>query len=195
VVEGTDQGNAGVIPEKLPAIERLASDLPERDLTLNEMMYQAGDEELPAEAIMGTGREGPREYFDPITENPMVGDTEIWRVVNLTPDSHPIHLHLVMFQVLDRIPFDEEAYKEAQKKYLDGGAVGDPPDPLQFATGDPEPRHSWETGWKDTVIAAPGHVTRIIANFDLGGLYVWHCHILEHEDNEMMRPFFVGPMP
>jgi FtsP/CotA-like multicopper oxidase with cupredoxin domain len=195
VVEGTDQGNAGVIPEKLPAIERLASELPERDLTLNEMMYKAGDEELPAEAIMGTAREGPREYFDPITENPMVGDTEIWRVVNLTPDSHPIHLHLVMFQVLDRIPFDNEAYKEAQKKYLDGGAVGDPPDPLQFATGEAEPRHSWETGWKDTVIANPGHITRIIANFDLGGLYVWHCHILEHEDNEMMRPFFVGPMP
>jgi hypothetical protein len=66
-----------------------------------------------------------------------------------------------------------------------------------------QPRHSachsppepWETGFKDTVIAYPGEVTRVRPHFAVGGLFVWHCHIVEHEDNEMMRPFFIGPMP
>jgi FtsP/CotA-like multicopper oxidase with cupredoxin domain len=195
VVEGTGEGNSGEIPTELPAIDRLASELPERDLTLNEMMYRAGDEELPIEADLGTGREGRLEFFSPLTENPMVNDTEIWRMINLTADAHPIHLHLVSFQVIDRIPFDKEAYTVAQTRYLEEGVEGQPPDPLDFATGEPEPPNSWEMGWKDTVIASPDHITRIIATFDLEGLYVWHCHILEHEDNEMMRPFYVGPMP
>jgi hypothetical protein len=53
----------------------------------------------------------------------------------------------------------------------------------------------WETGYKDTVIAYPGEITRVKALYDLPGFYVWHCHIVEHEDNEMMRPFHVGPIP
>ncbi len=100
-----------------------------------------------------------------------------------------------MFQVLDRIPFDAEAYAAAQEAYIAGGKVGDPPDPLDYATDGPIDPNSWEEGWKDTVIANPGEVTRIIAKFDVEGLYVWHCHIVEHEDNEMMRPYYVGPMP
>ena len=63
------------------------------------------------------------------------------------------------------------------------------------AVGTPEPPEWWELGFKDTVIAYPGEVTRIRAHFDLFGLFVWHCHILEHEDNEMMRPIHVGPIP
>jgi len=92
---------------------------------------------------------------------------EIWEMSNLTEDAHPIHIHEVLFQVVDRQPF------------------GDPA----------RPPESWETGFKDTVIAYPGEITRVKALFDLPGLYVWHCHIVEHEDNEMMRPYFIGPNP
>jgi hypothetical protein len=55
----------------------------------------------------------------------------------------------------------------------------------------PEP---WENGWKDTVIAYPGQVTRVTMRFENPGQYVWHCHIVEHEDNEMMRPYRIGPL-
>jgi FtsP/CotA-like multicopper oxidase with cupredoxin domain len=99
-----------------------------------------------------------------VTENPTVGDTETWEMYNFTADAHPIHLHLVRFQVVNR--------------EVIGGAVRDP-----------EP---WETGFKDTVISYPDEITRVKASFDLEGLYVWHCHIVEHEDNEMMRPFVVS---
>lgn len=192
VVELTDQGNPGMIPTKLPPIDRITTELPERDLTLNEMMYEP--EDIPVEANLGTGSEGALEFFAPVTENPMLGDTEIWRILNLTADAHPIHLHLVVFQVVDRLPFDKESYGDAQEAYLEEGKQGDPPDPMDYVTGDPIPPEAWEMGWKDTVIASPDMITRIIALFDLPGLYVWHCHILEHEDMEMMRPFFVGPM-
>ena len=192
VVALTNQGEAGTIPQVLPAITRLSTNLTERDLTLNEMMYEPAD--IPVEANLGTSKDGPLKFTDPITENPMLGDTEIWRMINLTADAHPMHLHLVAFQVVDRIPFDKEQYLEAQEEYLQDKNDSDPPDPLDFVTGDPETPEAWEMGWKDTVIASPDHITRIIANFDLPGLYVWHCHILEHEDNEMMRPFFVGKL-
>jgi len=192
VVELAKEGNAGVIPQQLPPIEKLSTSLPDRDVTLNEMAYMPLD--IPVEANLGTGREGRLKFADPITENPMLGDTEAWRIINLTADAHPIHLHLVAFQVVVRIPFDKEAYLEAQQEYL-GAKEGDPPDPLAYTTGDPEPPAAWEAGWKDTVSAPPDYITRIIATFDLPGLYVWHCHILEHEDNEMMRPFYVGKMP
>jgi hypothetical protein len=98
-----------------------------------------------------------------VTENPTRGDIEEWSMYNFTEDAHPIHLHLVRFQVVNR-------------EGVDG-------------IRNPEP---WETGYKDTVIAYPGEVTRVKAKFDIAGLYVWHCHIVEHEDNEMMRPFVVS---
>jgi FtsP/CotA-like multicopper oxidase with cupredoxin domain len=136
-------------------------------------------EDAPSAALLGivgadTGQGAKWEthfWMDEITENPDVGDTEIWEVYNTTADAHPIHVHEVMFEVVDRQPFDTET-----------GELGDirPPEPT-------------ETGRKDTVIAYPGEITRIKATFDLPGLYVWHCHIVEHEDNEMMRPYRVGP--
>ncbi len=189
VVEMTEQGNPGVIPTTLPPIDPLTTTLPVRDITLNEKMDPKAD--IPIEAQMGTIAEGPLDWEDDITESPIVGDTEIWRITNLTEDAHPVHLHLVHFQVLDRTPFDKEAFQEAHGRYLASG--GTPPDPFDFAIGDPLPAFPWEQGWKETVIANPGMVTRIIATFDLPGLYVWHCHILEHEDNEMMRPYYVRP--
>ncbi|KKK67211.1 hypothetical protein LCGC14_2956330, partial [marine sediment metagenome] len=123
----------------------------------------------PTAAFLGTV--SPSEtgeslsWSDPITENPGVGDTEEWEIHNFTADAHPIHVHQVMFRVLGR------------------GTDG---------TQSPE---DWESGWKDTVIAYPEEITRIKAKFDIPGFFVWHCHIVEHEDNEMMRPFHVGPIP
>lgn len=189
VVELTDNGNVGAVPAQLPAIERLSTDLPDRILTLNEELYDPAD--IPVGALLGTGAAGALTWSDEITENPELGATEIWTIANLTVDAHPIHLHLVQFQVLDRIPFRELAYHEAQEAYLRGDSDG-PPNPLDYVSGEPQPPRSWEMGWKDTVIAEPGQLTRVIATFDLPGLYVWHCHILEHEDNEMMRPMVIG---
>jgi FtsP/CotA-like multicopper oxidase with cupredoxin domain len=121
-------------------------------------------------------------WMDPITENPTLGATETWEIYNFTVDAHPIHIHLVQFQVVDR---------QALVTDIEGMAV----QPVQFAGSPPRPPEAWETGYKDTVIAYPGEVTRVQAIFDYEGLYVWHCHIIEHEDNEMMRPYYVGTMP
>ncbi|REJ18956.1 MAG: copper oxidase [Caldibacillus debilis] len=113
----------------------------------------------------------------PVTETPKLGSTEIWCLINLTADTHPIHLHLIDFQILDRRDFDVERFKkEGVIRY----------------TGPPIPPEPQERGWKDTVRANPNQVTRIIMRFGpYTGLYVWHCHILEHEDYEMMRPYLV----
>jgi len=113
----------------------------------------------------------------PITEKPKLGTTEIWELVNLTDDSHPIHLHLVRFQILDRRRIDTFDYQSKGT--------------LRFM-GPVQPPEAHESGWKDTVRADPGMVTRILVPFEgFAGRYVWHCHILEHEDNEMMRPYEV----
>jgi len=101
--------------------------------------------------------------WDDITEYPQLGTTEIWQFINPSSVTHPMHMHLVFFQVLDRVPI--------------GGGTPVAPDPS-------------ELGWKDTVRADPGMTTRVIARFmDYTGKYAYHCHILEHEDHEMMRQF------
>jgi spore coat protein A len=128
------------------------------------------------------------------TEAPRVGAVEDWVFVNLTGDTHPMHMHLVTFQVVGRTPFDAEAYEEAHE-----GANGVPGgfDPNPFATGPMLPPAPEERGFKDTVKANPGYFTTIRAKFDLPDTvvapqrYVYHCHIVEHEDNDMMRPFTV----
>ena len=119
---------------------------------------------------------------------------EDWVYVNLTGDTHPMHTHLVTFQVVGRTPFDADAY---QAKY--GGPDGVPGgiDPSPFATGPMQPPDPTERGFKDTVKANPGYFTTVRAQYDLPNgvttpqTYVYHCHILEHEDNDMMRPFTV----
>ncbi|WP_203914300.1 multicopper oxidase family protein [Rhizocola hellebori] len=150
----------------LPGFGRLGSASRTRRLSLNEMM--SGFFDAPAMAMLGTvGADGiPHElhWSDPVTENPARGATEIWELHNFTEDAHPIHLHLVQFEVLSRQPFDGAAR---------------PPAP-------------WERGTKDTVIALPDEITRVKARFDIAGRYVWHCHIIDHEDNEMMRPYTVS---
>jgi FtsP/CotA-like multicopper oxidase with cupredoxin domain len=181
-------GGTGQAPTALPAIGRLSTTLPARELTINE--EHATEAEIPVLSKLGTGDKGPLNWEDPITETPFVGDTEIWQIVNLTEDAHPIHLHQVMFQVVDRQPIDKEKYTSSQEDSVKNQGARLPLD--QLLTGPAVGPNPWETGWKDTVIANPGQVTRIIARFDIAGLYVWHCHVLEHEDNEMMRPYVVN---
>ena len=135
----------------------------------------------PTAALLGVlesdGTSTSLKWMDDTTENPTVGSTETWEIYNFTVDAHPIHVHLVQFQVVDRqaLATDEE-----------GMAL----QPVELI-GAPRPPEAWETGFKDTVVAYPGEVTRIKARFDYKGLYVWHCHIVDHEDNEMMRPYRV----
>lgn len=193
IVPLTDNGNPGAIPASLPPIDRLTTDLPARTVTLNEEMFMPAD--VPVEALLGTNENLGLDWSDEITERIQLGDTEIWNIVNLTGDAHPIHLHLVNFQVIDRIPFDVDSFRDGvggRGPHGGGASGGTPPNPLDFAIGPAHDPQSWEMGWKDTVIAYPGMITRIIANFDTAGLYVWHCHILEHEDNEMMRPMLIS---
>jgi len=129
----------------------------------------------PAVGLLGTvnkdGSGNPLAWMDPVTENPGLG-TELWEIRNFTDDAHPVHLHLTQFRVLSRAAFDR-----------DNPSL--PPGPARS----PEP---WETGGKDTALAYPGEITRLLASFDRAGQYVWHCHILDHEDHDMMRPMAVG---
>jgi bilirubin oxidase len=147
---------------KLPFVKPLGPPSVTRRLSLNEMLEDDKPVELLLGTVDGAGDPVPLAWEDPITENPALNATEIWEFQNFTADAHPIHIHEVQFEVVGR------------------GADGNQP---------PEP---WELGTKDTVIAYPGQLTRVKARFDLPGRYVWHCHILEHEDNEMMRPYQVG---
>ena len=118
-----------------------------------------------------------RMYHDPATEKPSLDSVEIWSFINATPFIHPIHLHLIQFKILERRPFDLEIYQNE-------GIV-------QF-TGPPEEPRDYERGWKDTVKADAGKVTKIIMHWkDHVGNYMWHCHFLEHEDHDMMRPILV----
>jgi FtsP/CotA-like multicopper oxidase with cupredoxin domain len=144
--------------------------------------------DAPAEALLGSVTGNPnvgpgvwteRMWADPITENPSVGATEVWELYNATADAHPMHIHEIAFEVVNRqdIVVDELT----QEVLVVPGSR-----PLE-----PEP---WETGRKDTVIAYPGQVTRVKATFHTPGQFVWHCHIVEHEDNEMMRPYRIGPI-
>ncbi len=148
-----------------------------------------------------------QDWSAPISENPQVGSTEDWVIVNPMMEVHPIHLHLIQFQVVSRQSFDATSYM-AEWTRLNG------PVPLEnatvnveslapYMTGSPKAADPSEQGWKDTVIVNPGEVVTIRARwtqedgsafpFDAsaGPGYVWHCHLLEHEDNEMMRPYVV----
>ncbi len=171
---------------QLPAITPLPPEKVTRPLALLEEMSDFF-EDAPAEALLGTLAGDPngtprawteRLWMDPVTENPAVGATEVWELYNATADAHPMHIHEIVFEVVNRqdILVDEES-----------GTV-------QVAPGStPVSPEAWESGFKDTVIAYPGQVTRVRAQFNTPGQFVWHCHIVEHEDNEMMRPYRVGP--
>ncbi|MDF2942150.1 MAG: putative multicopper oxidase [Herbinix sp.] len=195
-----------MLPDRLNCITNLKPNTPKRILTLNEV----------------TGPNGPtivllngQKWSAPITETPRVGSTEEWCIVNLTMDTHPIHLHLVQFQLHNRQNFDMEEY---QKKWEELNGILPLEQPTEvlpidpYLLGKPIDPDENESGWKDTVRMNPGQVTRIWVRFapqdtpncqvspgknyypfdpSSGPGYVWHCHIIDHEDNEMMRPYIV----
>ncbi len=160
----------------LPSTLRPVPRIPESEATNTRMLSLSEIDDRAQRPI--TMLLNAAHWKMPVTESPTLNSVEIWNLVNLTDDSHPIHLHLVRFQILDRRRFEPFFYKnEGVLKY----------------TGAPVPPDANEAGWKDTVRADPGMVTRIIVRFEgFIGRYVWHCHILEHEDNEMMRPYDVA---
>jgi len=211
-----------------------------RLLTLNEVMGPLGPLEILLNNTKWDGTMSPNAGG--ITEMPQVGSTEVWEIVNLTADAHPIHLHLVQFQLINRQAFNVSAY---MKKYnsmfpaatfnnvaYPGGVYipeygppllytdtfplyrkfGGNPDITPYLQGPARPPDPEEIGWKDTFKMFPGEVTRIVVRWApqdiaVGAVspgtnryrfdptcepgYVWHCHILDHEDNEMMRPYIV----
>ena len=237
--------DTGSITRQLTINEVLSDDGP-LELVVNNSKfnlksYDPGNPTRPNPVLPGCNTPLCRE-----TEIPAVGDTEIWEIINITADAHPMHTHLVSFQLLDRTPFhtttDTNSGSEWITQYealLASNGVppgGGPPNPYNLKNADgaiggnpavqafldmddrrgPEP---YEMGWKDTVVTYPGEVTRFVVRwapqddpvtgagapsagtnhypFDptelIGGVgYVWHCHILDHEDNEMMRNYVVG---
>jgi len=152
----------------LPAVTPVGAATRTRRLSLNEMAAASVD--APIMGMLGTlnadNTPNPLGWGAAVTEQPRLNSTELWELWNFTEDGHPIHLHQVQFQVVDRRPM--------------AGGPSRAPDPV-------------ETGFKDTVIALPAEITRLRARFDIAGRYVWHCHIIDHEDNEMMRPYLVVP--
>jgi spore coat protein A len=172
----------------LPAITPLPPETVTRPLALIEKTgvghdAEGNEVEGPVEALLGTVSSGvwtERKWMDPVTENPAVGATEVWEMYNTTGDAHPMHIHEVAFEVVNR---------EGLVLNEDGEVV----QPIQLDGNITLPA-SWETGFKDTVIAYPGQVTRVRIQFNTPGQFVWHCHIVEHEDNEMMRPYRIGPV-
>jgi FtsP/CotA-like multicopper oxidase with cupredoxin domain len=235
-------GTAAVTPDKV------------RQLTLNEVMAMGGPIEVLVNNTRWDGKSVAADIFDPAgtrpdfvpgmhfdySEVPQEGETELWEIVNLTADAHPIHLHLVQFQLMNRQAFNFNKYNKAYNALFPATLAIDPMTglphpggvfvgaygpPLNYMTGNPRalggnpnivpylqgaamPPLPQEAGWKDTVIMLPGQVTRIMVRWaptdlpantpaadayfpfdpsdNLG--YVWHCHIIDHEDNEMMRP-------
>jgi spore coat protein A len=170
----------------------LPSGVTVRRLTLNEtdddsgrLFQLLGTDSPPVSVDQGFGR----GYMDATTETVKAGTSEIWQIINLTGDTHPIHFHLVNVQIISRQSFDKNNYK--------GGAPT-----LQGTARPPEP---YEQGWKETVRMNPDEVTNVLITFKLptvpftippsprtgGHEYVWHCHILEHEEHDMMRPLVV----
>ncbi len=161
------------LPTSLRPVTRIPRSVPTQSRTLTLNNYEDPQTHKMLMLLNGT------YWRQPVTETPRLGSVEIWNLVNLTEDTHPIHIHLVRFQILDRQAFDVD-------EYLMSGTLNPVAAPI--------PPSANEAGWKDTVQAHPGMITRIIICFEgFPGRYVWHCHVLEHAANEMMRPFDVLP--
>jgi spore coat protein A len=173
-------------------------------------LFEGVDQYGRVTPMLGTAEAGPDGDFGPLafdaptTEKPLIDTTEQWDIFNFTADSHPIHLHLTQFQVVEK----------HQIYFQDEGGDGVPDDNLMngegisykeldnvYTTPDYSVADIWigaevtlrpeETGWQDTAWVDPNQMMSIVTTFDKPGDYVWHCHILSHEDNEMMRPYTV----
>ncbi|MCX6285894.1 MAG: multicopper oxidase domain-containing protein [Bacteroidetes bacterium] len=214
-------GNLNVIP------------VVKRELTLNESEGPGGPELILVNNSRFDSMQGPGQFGE-ITEKPVEGTSEIWQIANLTEDAHPVHIHLVQFQLVSRQNFHDSLYMIAYNNGFPGsnwiggegppnaynypntdGALGGNPATSGFTYGAVLPADPDERGWKDTFKCFPGQLTTFILRFcptdkpvnaapntllfgfdpGIGPGYVWHCHILDHEDNEMMRPYTVIRSP
>jgi spore coat protein A len=179
-IPGTLRGGANqppTIAPLTPTIDPVTGQGKTRQLAL----FEVEDEFDRVTPMLGTVADGPRAFMSPVTEKPHLNDTEIWEIYNTTADAHPIHVHLVAFQLMSRQKFGFQ---------IDEQTNGIVPGSLRLH-GQPSGPAANEAGWLDTVQINPGDVARIIAKFDRPGQYVWHCHILSHEEHDMMRPFEV----
>ena len=182
VIKTLSGKDTSVVPEALVPFEPLVPTYATR-----ERLLLVSEKERPSDGYVITGLLGNARWHEPITEDPKAGSTEIWSFVNITGDVHPLHVHLVRFQVLNRQTFDVQTYQQTGKLVFTGKPMA--------------PESNERPAHKDTIKSYPGYVTRVVMRFDLPRgaqvspgdelLYVWHCHILEHEDNEMMRPYKV----
>ena len=167
-------------------------------------LFEGSDEFGRLQPLLGTAEpvydvegnlvEGTIAWHSPVTENPGLGDTEIWEIYNATGDAHPVHVHLVHFEVIDRQAFKADSIEQPVLQHNGAYGVGFRLENIKTQGKARGPDAQEETR-RDVVTALPGEVTRIKMTFDKPGRYVWHCHILSHEDHEMMRPLHVGPGP
>ena len=173
---------AGSVKDTSPIPDRLRDEplpdlvptAPMRELLLLERKDEYGR----LKTLLGTVRDGALTWHDPITEDPLVNSVEAWDIYNTTEDAHPIHVHLVHFRVV--------GHRRFEGTLEDNGALRN----IRWL-GDERAPGADERGPKDTVRVPPRTRTRIVAHFERPGRYVWHCHILSHEDHEMMRPYVV----
>ncbi|WP_226042937.1 multicopper oxidase [Natrinema sp. DC36] len=183
VTDSTTVEGPGTVPDRLTEVPDLSTETVDQHRHL--WLSMQSDEYGRPKHLLGN-QEQVMGYAldDPITEEPELGTTEIWSIANNTAMSHPMHLHLVHFQVLGR------------QSLTDYDASEDGVDPDSLTS--PQP---YERGWNDVVTVDPAEVVHVIAHFgeyeglfnDQTGTYMWHCHMIEHEDYDMMRPFRVLP--
>lgn len=147
----------------------------------------------PSMAMDGEVLNGSLMWSQSITENPALGGTEIWEIYNTTEDAHPVHVHLVYFEVMNREGFSAELVEQPTVEFNGEEGTGYHLENISLDGNSYGPFASEQTR-RDMVIALPGEVTRIKMSFEKPGRFVWHCHILSHEDHEMMRPYYVGPI-
>lgn len=170
VTQTLSEEDTSVIPNRLSELSSLKSNM----ISAQRSLKLIGSTDKLGRPLLLLNN---KKWTDPVTEKPRLGTTEVWLFINTMAFTHPIHIHLIQFEILDRRPFDLERYNETGEIHF---------------TGPVRPPEPYERGLKDTVAATPGEVTRVIIRFGpYTGRYVWHCHILEHEDYDMMRPFIV----
>lgn len=182
-VAADDVDDPSRVPGTLAEVPEIPADSVDEERYL-PMLMSSDEYGRPLHLLGSEAESSPHKLYDPVTEEPNLHDTEIWSFANLTGVSHPMHMHLVHFQVLGRQPYSEY---DPEAESIDVESL-EPPAPV-------------EAGWNDVVTANPGEVTHVIVHFgefeglfnDQTGWYMWHCHMLEHEDHDMMRPFRVLP--
>jgi spore coat protein A len=149
----------------------------------------------PTTAASGEVFDGTIAWHSSTTENPNLGATEEWEIYNATGDAHPIHLHLVNFEVLGRQQFTADLVEQPVLQHNGELGTGFRLENIALGAAVPAQPGYVENFPRDVVTALPEQVVRIRATFDKPGRYVWHCHILSHEDHEMMRVLQVLPAP